>query len=237
MMHLEETWEWLRTSPLLWLGATLAAYEAGRRLRARTGHALAQPALVAIATVAVLLTLLGVPYDAYRDAVEIIVVLLGPATVALAIPLYHQLDRLRGMLAAMLLALGVGALVSVLSAAGLVKVFGGSEALVRTMAPKAATSPVAIALADSFDGIPELAAIFAILAGLIGAVAAPALLTLAGVRDPRARGLAVGAVSHGIGTARLLHDEPSAGAFAGLSMGLTALLTCLALPIGLWLLL
>ena len=236
-MRLHETWDWLVHSPLFLLLLTVGGYEFGRRLRARTGHPLAQPVLVAIVVVAVVISLLHVDYADYRSGVEPIAFLLGPATVALAIPLHRQTHRLRGIVGPMVAALMAGALVSVTAGILIVRALGGSEALARTMGPKSTTAPVAIALAERFDGIPALAAVFAIIVGTFGAVVAPGLLTLLRVRDPRARGLAVGAVSHGIGTARMLHESPVEGAFSGLSMGLTALATCLVMPLMVWLLL
>lgn len=230
-MRLHETWDWLRTSPYLWLFVTLAAYEWGRRLRARTGHPLAQPTLVAIVVCDLLIELLGVSYDDYRSATGLIAFLLGPATVALAVPLHRQAHRLRGLVTPMIAGLVAGSVVSVGSGILLVRALGGGDLLARTMAPKATTTPVAIALAGDLHGIPELAAVFAIVIGTFGAVVGPSLLTLVRVRDPRARGLALGAVSHGIGTSRLLHDDAVAGAFAGLSMGLTALATCVVVPV------
>ena len=113
----------------------------------------------------------------------------------------------------------------------LVRLLGGSDVLARTMGPKSTTTPVAIALADRFDGIPELAAAFAVIVGTLGAVLAPSVLSLLRVRDRRARGLAVGAVSHGIGTSRMLHESAVEGAFSGLAMGLTALVTSLVMPV------
>lgn len=99
------------------------------------------------------------------------------------------------------------------------------------MAPKSATSPVAIALARSTGGEPSLAAVFAILAGILGAVAGPALLRLVRVRDPRAEGLAVGVASHGIGSSRMVHEGPTQGAFAGLGLALSAVITSVVVPI------
>jgi len=230
-VRLEEIWDWLRTSPLLWLLVTLGGYELGRWLRTRTGHPLAQPVLVAIVVVGSAVSLLRVEYDTYVDATAILTFLLGPATVALAIPLYHQAHRLAGIVVPVLLALGLGAAVSLSTGIVLVQALGGSEQLARTMAPKSATAPVAIALVDHLGGVTELVAVFTTLAGTLGAVVGPAVLDLFRVRDPRARGLAVGAVSHGIGTSRLLHDDHVAGAFAGLAMGLTALATCLVAPL------
>lgn len=230
--------EWLRTSPLSMLLLTLLAYRVGREVQARTGgHALAQPVLVAILVVVPVITLLDVDYADYRAGAELVAFMLGPATVALAIPLHRQAHRLRGLVVPMVVAVVLGAAVSITSAVLLVQALGGSDLLARTTAPKAATAPVAIALADAAGGIPALAAVLAILAGILGAVAGPAVLTLLRVRDHRARGLAQGAVSHGIGASRMLADDETEGAFAGLSMGLTALAMSLLLPLLLALLL
>ena len=230
-MRFHQTWAWLHTSPLPWLLLTVAAYELGRRIRARTGHPLAQPVLITLVVVCTAIELTGTSYADYRSATSLIAFFLGPATVALAIPLHRQAHRLRGFAVPMLLGLLAGAIVSTTSGVLLVKALGGSEALARTMGPKSTTTPVAIALADRFDGIPALAAVFAILVGTFGAVVGPTVLSLLRIRERRARGLALGAVSHGIGTSRALHEDPVEGAFAGLSMGLTALITCLVLPV------
>lgn len=104
------------------------------------------------------------------------------------------------------------------------------------MSPKSATTPVSIALSEGFGGAPALTAVSTILAGVLGAVAGPALLSLARFRDLRVRGLAVGASSHGVGTSRALEEHRTEGAFAGLAMGLHALATALLMPLVLWLL-
>lgn len=228
---MSETWEWLVHSPLFALLLTLAAYRLGREVRDLTGgHALAQPVLVAIVVVGGVITAIDLDYADYRDGTEILVFWLGPATVALAIPLHRQAHRLRGFVVPMLVAIPLGAAVSIASAILLVRVLGGDDLLARTTAPKAATTPVAIALAESNGGIAALAAVLAILVGILGAVAGPAVLNLLRVKDHRARGLAQGAVSHGIGASRMLADDETEGAFAGLSMGLTALAMSLLLP-------
>ncbi|WP_370248331.1 LrgB family protein [Nocardioides sp.] len=237
MSRLEEVGELLRTSPLALIVLTLACYELGRRLRERTGgHPVAQPTLVAMAVICPLLLLTDIDYDTYRAAVDPLVFLLGPATVALAVPLYRQAHRLRGRVGAMLVAIPVGAAVSILTAVLLARLAGGEEVVQRTLAPKAATTPVAISLSDQLGGLPPLSAVFAILIGILGAVVGPGLMTRLGIRDAVARGLALGSVSHGIGTSRLLHDDEAQGAFGGLGMGLTALATSLVLPLlALWL--
>lgn len=218
-------------SVILWLFVTVAAYEFGRWLRKRTHSPLAQPVAVAIVIVGTLLAVSGTSYHDYAEATTLISFLLGPATVALAIPLYHQVSRLRGMVVPVLVALTAGAVVSMVSGILLVRWLGGSDVLERTMAPKAVTTPVTIELTDRLGGYPELSAAFAIVIGIVAAMIAPRVLTLLRIRDPRARGVAVGAVSHGIGTARMLEESRVEGAFSGLAMGLTAVVTCLLVPL------
>lgn len=219
-------------SPLALLGVTLAGYQLGRWVQQRTGgHALAQPVLVAIVVTAGAISALGVDYPDYRSAVELVAFWLGPATVALAIPLHRQADRLRGFVVPLLVAVAVGAVTSIVSAVLLARVLGAGEQIERTVATKAATTPVAIALTDALGGLPPLAAVFAILTGILSAVTAPALLNLMRIRDRRARGLAVGAVSHGIGASRMLREDETEGAFAGLGMGLSALAISLLVPL------
>lgn len=237
-VRVEDTTQWLVHSPLFFVLLTLIAYRTGREVRDRTGgHALAQPVLIAVVLVGGVISLLGVEYDDYRAGTEMIAFWLGPATVALAVPLHRQAHRLRGFVLPMLVAVPLGAAVSVATGVVVVQALGGGDELARTVAPKATTTPVAIALADTVGGLPPLTAVLAILVGILGAVAGPAVLTLVRVRDERARGLALGAVSHGIGTSRALLEDETEGAFAGLSMGLTALATSILLPLLLALLL
>ena len=227
-----EALDWLRDWPLTWVFVTLLAYRAGLWVRDRTGgHPLAQPVLVAAALLITLLAVLGIDYDTYMTGGTLIHVVLGPATVALAVPLHRQAHHLREMALPLGIALPAGALVSIGSAALTVRALGGSEVLEHTIAPKAATTPVAIAIADHIGGVPALVAAFTMLAGMLGAVFGPWLLDSLRVHDRRVRGLAMGAVSHGVGTSRSLHDHATEGAFAGLAMGLTALLTSVLVPL------
>ena len=219
-------------SPLALLAITLGGYQLGRWLQQRTGgHALVQPVLVAIVVAGTAISVLGVDYPDYRSATELIAFWLGPATVALAVPLHRQADRLRGFVVPLLVAIVVGAAVSITSAVLLARAFGADTALEKTLAPKAATTPVAIAVTDALGGVPSLVAVFTISIGIVGAILAPAVLNLLRIRDRRARGLAVGAVSHGVGASRMLREDETEGAFAGLSMGLSALAISLLVPV------
>lgn len=234
-----ETVDWLRTSPLLGLFLTLLGYRLGLELQQRVPavwKAVAQPVVVALLVIGGALWVLDLSYEEYLVGGSIIGFFLGPATVALAVPLHRQAHHLGRMFVPMLVALPVGALVSIVTGVLAVRLLGGDHVLELTMAPKAATTPVSLAVSGSIGGLPALTAVLAIVTGIVGAVAGPAVLDLVRVRDRRARGLAIGASSHGIGTSRALREHPTEGAFSGLAMGLTALLISLLTPLVLLLL-
>ncbi|MCX6400314.1 MAG: LrgB family protein [Propionibacteriales bacterium] len=219
-------------SPLALLAVTLGGYQLGRWLQARSGgHALVQPVLVTIVVVGLAITLLDVDYPDYRRATELIAFWLGPATVALAVPLHRQAAHLKGFVVPMLVAIVAGATTSIVSAVLLSRALGAGDDLERTLATKAATTPVAIAVTDALGGIAPLAAVCAISIGIVGAIAGPFVLDLLRIHDRRARGLAVGAVSHGVGASRMLREDETEGAFAGLAMGLSALAISVLVPL------
>jgi predicted murein hydrolase (TIGR00659 family) len=231
-VQLEEAWTWLLASPVFGITLTLGAYYAARALWSSTGrHPSLNPVLGAIVLVGGTLLLLGVDYREYMSGGKYLAFLLGPATVALALPLHYEASLVRRSAGPILLGIASGAAVSIIAAYGVTGALGGDQALALSMAPKSATSPVSIALSGSFGGIPPLTAVFTILAGVLGAVTGPAVLSLLGFRDLRVRGLALGAASHGIGTSRALTDHRTEGAFAALAMGLTALATALLMPL------
>jgi predicted murein hydrolase (TIGR00659 family) len=230
-LHWHDTWQWLTGSPLFGVTLTLAAYWLGRWVFRRTaGNAFAQPVLVAIVLVSGVLLATGVSYGDYMVGGGLISFLLGPATVALALPLHQEWDRVRRSVVPVLVGVALGALTSVSTAVLVTGWLGGDERLQETLAPKAATTPVSIALAEQLGGIASLTAVLTIFAGITGAVLGPWVLTVLRVRDEEARGIAIGATSHGIGTARALHEGRTEGAFSGLAMALTALATALVVP-------
>jgi predicted murein hydrolase (TIGR00659 family) len=231
-LHLTAAWATVIHSPLFGIALTLAAYQLARRLWVRSGHhSLANPVLVAIALVVVVLLVGRIDYADYLRGGQYIGFLLGPATVALALPLHRQARHIRRSALPILLSLVTGAVAAIVVALLVTKLLGGSDQLALTMAPKSATTPIAIALSESAGGLPALTAVLTVLTGVLGAVAAPAVLDLVGVRDERVRGFAIGMSSHGIGTSRAFHESPLTGAFAGLAMALNALATAVVLPV------
>ncbi|WP_085557313.1 LrgB family protein [Azospirillum agricola] len=228
---LREIWVYLSASPLAGLTLTLVAYQAGLWAFERFGRRpVLNPVLIAVLLIAAALTLSGVDYRTYFDGAQFVHFLLGPATVALAVPLYNQFNQVRRSALALLVALLVGSAASALSAVALAWAFGGSAATMLSMAPKSVTSPIAMGVSEQIGGLPSLTAVFVIITGIIAATFGTWVLNLVRVKDWRARGFGMGVAAHGIGTARALQVNEVAGAFAGLGMGLNGLATALLLP-------
>jgi len=234
MRELRDIWVYLAASPLLHLTLTLAAYVAGSFLYRRGRlNPLLNPVLLAVLAIVAILVATGTPYQTYFDGAQFVHFLLGPATVALAIPLYRQFDKVRRSALAILASIVAGSLTAAASAVAIAWVLGASRDTLISLAPKSVTAPVAMGISERLGGLPSLTAVLVILTGIIGAMLGPPLLNLLGIRDWAARGLAIGTASHGIGTARALQVNELAGAFAGLAMGLNALATAILLPL-LW---
>lgn len=231
MMDFTDIWGYLAQEPLLWLTATIAAYLIGdAAFRASGRRPFVNPVLIAVVLLACLLSLTATPYQDYFKGAQFIHFLLGPATVALALPLYDSLPHIRRAALPIIAALLAGSVTAVLSALMIAKSLGVSEATLISLAPKSATAPVALGISDALGGSPTLTAVLVILTGITGAMIATPLLNALGLRDWRARGFAVGVAAHGIGTARAFQVNPTAGAFAGLGMGLNAILTSAIAP-------
>lgn len=221
-----DVWVYLAASPLFGLTLTVAAYWGATEIQRRGGQrVLLNPVLVSIVLVGSVLQLGRVDYRTYFDGAQFVHFLLGPATVALAVPLHRELARIRQAALPVLVALTAGSLTAVGSAVGIASALGASPEMVVSMAPKSATAPVAMSVSEQLGGSPSLTMAFVVVTGLTGAVAGRLVLDLVRVRDWRARGFAVGVTSHGLGTARALQVNATAGTYAGLGLALNALAT------------
>ena len=224
-------WVYLSRTPLLWLTVTLLAYVAADRVSAALGrHPLANPVLMAVALAAAVLAASGTPYRTYFEGAQFVHFLIGPATVALAVPLHRNRHTVRRVLLPMAAALVAGSLAAMLSALLIAAAFGVPAPVLAALAPKSVTAGVAMGIAEGLGGDPALAAVLVILTGAIGAVTVTPLMNALGLRDMRARGFAAGLAAHGIGTARAFHVDPVAGTFAGIALALNALLTAVLAP-------
>lgn len=224
-------WSYLSQGQLVWLAATLLAWLAGDALFRKSGRKpVANPVLIAVVLLALLLELTATPYQTYFDGAQFIHFLLGPATVALAVPLHDNLAAVRRALLPMIAGLLAASFTAIISALAIAWAMGADAGVLASLAPKSATAPVAIGISESLGGAPTLTAVLVLMTGLIGAVVATPLLNALRLTDWRARGFAVGVAAHGIGTARALQVNETAGAFAGIGMGLNAVLTALIAP-------
>lgn len=231
---LAQIWVYLAREPLTALAATLAAWLVGLRVQqVFRRHPLANPTLVAVVLLASGLILSGIEYRTYFAGAQFVHFLLGPATVALAVPLHREWQQVRRSAPASVLAVACGGLFAAGAGVLLALALRAPADVAASLAPRSVTTPVAMGIAERIGGLPSLTAAVVILSGVVGAALGPVTLDLIGVRDWRARGLAIGTAAHGLGTARALSVNATAGAFSGLAMGLNALLTALLLPL-LW---
>jgi predicted murein hydrolase (TIGR00659 family) len=227
-------WVYLAASPLLWLTVTVLAYLVAFWLYRRSSfNPFVNPVLIAVAFISTVLLATRTPYTTYFDGAKFIHFLIGPATVALAIPLFAQVARLRTMWFPLTVALGVGSLTAILSGMGIAWAMGASPEVMLSLAPKSATMPIAMGVAEKIGGVPALAALAVAITGISGAIMARGLLDLLRVEDDTARGFATGLVAHAIGTARALTRSETAGAFSALAMGLNGVATALLAPLAL----
>lgn len=229
--RLNQTWVYLSASPLFWLTMTLVAYQLAFQIYRWSGHRpVANPVLISVVLLVSLLTATETPYILYFEGAQFVHFLLGPATVALAIPLYGQFRRLVSMAGPLSIALVGGSLTAMLSAVFVGHWLGGSLPTLMSLAPKSVTTPIAMGIAEKIGGHPSLAAVMVIITGILGAMVAQTLYRWLNIRDETMAGFALGVAAHGIGTARAFQISETMGAFAALGMGLNGLLTALLLP-------
>jgi len=232
MSEFVQLWVYLSSSPLFGLTATLVVYVVAQALYDRTGRApWANPVLWSVVCIGVLLETTQTAYQSYFAGAQFVHVLLGPAVVALAWPLWLRRGEVRRRGVALVVASVVGGLAAAGSAVGLGWMFGMPADLLLSLAPKSVTAPVAMGIAQRIGGVPALAAVFAVLTGMVGALSAKYLFDLLRIDSWAVRGFAIGTTSHGIGAARALHVHADAGAYAGIALGLQVLIASLMLPL------
>lgn len=232
MEKLFTLWVYLETTPLLGLAATLLVWQFASALAGRMrGVALANPMLISVVILSCLLLATGTPYAAYFQGAQYVHFLLGPATVALALPMYANLSRILRSARAIVPALLAGSLVAASSAMLIARLLGAPRVVVLSLAPKSVTTPIAMGIAEQIGGQPSLAAVFVLLTGLTAIVMIGPAMRLVGVTDMRAQGLAAGMAGHGLATARMLLVSETAGAFGGLAIGLNGIITAVLVPL------
>lgn len=219
-----ELWE----SPFFGVTLTILAYRLGCGIQKKTGLVICNGLVLADLMIIAVLLVFRIPYEAYNVGGSLINLFLGPATVCLAVTIYSQIDLLKRHLLPILAGCAAGTLAAVLSIWGMCRLFGLDRALTVSLMPKSVTTPIATAISEGQGGIVSLTVAAVIYTGILGNLCAPAMIRLFRVRDPMAAGLAIGACSHAMGTARALELGETEGAMSGLAIGLCGIFTTAA---------
>lgn len=231
MNNVNDIWVYLAASPLFGLVLTLIFFQAAQWLYRRANHnPLLNPVAVSVLAIMAVLWLWDMSYEHYFEGAQFIHFLLGPATVALAIPLYQHWATLRSLWLPIVLASTVGLMAAGVSAFWIAQALGASIETLLSLVPKSVTAPVAMGIAEKNGGIPTLTAAFVVITGVLGAMLGPWVFKLMRLNDDRVKGIAMGVSAHGLGTAKSFQISAQMGAFAGLAMALSAFIAALVLP-------
>ena len=209
----------------------IALYLLNYKLYRLVGTTLLHPVLLTIIELIVLLMYLDVPYDTFKSGSRMIHFMLGPSVVSLGYILHQQVAHLKGNVISIMVAITVGAMIGIGSIIGIGQLLGAHQTLIASLAPKSVTTPIAMELSGNTGGIPGLTAVIVVCAGILGSIIGPPIMKLMGIKSPVAKGLAMGASSHGIGTAAAIQMGAIEGALSGLAIGIMGLITALLLPL------
>jgi putative effector of murein hydrolase len=216
----------------LWLTLTVAAFAVGQAVqRLCRKSPIANPVLIAIVLIVAVLRITGTPYSEYFAGAQFINFLLGPATVALAVPLALNAEHIRRSWRGLGLALLAGSITSTVSGVVIVWLLDGGRDVALSMAPKAVTTPIAMAVSQEVGGVPALTAALAIAGGIVAAVIGQTVLRWFRIDDWRSHGLAAGVAGSGIAAAQVAPLNGLAAAFAAIGIGLNGLVTALVVPL------
>ena len=231
-MNFDALTQYVATTPLVWLLITLGSFKLGIIIYEKSGkHTLLQPIIIAYIIIMSALLLTGVSYEKYFKSVEIIHFFLGPATVALALPLYKNLKHIKSLFFPILGTLLVAGVFSIVFAVSLLWALDAKLSTILSMTTKSITAPIAIITSEQIGAIPSLAVGFVIITGIIGALLGSSIFKVLNIKHDTSKGFALGLISHGIGTARAIEISQKAAAFSALAMGLSGILTAVFLPI------
>ncbi|TCN65638.1 LrgB family protein [Acetobacteroides hydrogenigenes] len=226
-----ETVKELFASQAFVLAFVLGTYTFSLWLFRKTKISLLHPLLTSIFLIIVVLKLFDVEYQTFEQGSSIVDFMLGPTVVALGVTLYDQVTHIKGNLLSILTSIFVGAIVGIASVTVVLYAMGANEALVATLQPKSVTTPIAMSISEKFGGLPSLTAVVVVAVGIFGGIVGPFVLDKLGVSSKIARGLALGAAAHGMGTARAMELGAIEGAISGLAIGLMGAATALLVPL------
>ncbi|MFV0272070.1 MAG: LrgB family protein [Macellibacteroides fermentans] len=221
----------LLESEVFILTLVIGTYIASTILYRKTKISLLHPLLTSILLIIAVLQITGISYETFREGSRIINFMLGPTVVALGYVLYEQMKNLKGNVVSILTSLFVGALTGIISVILICKAMGASDILIASIQPKSVTTPIAIEIAEKTGGIPSLTAVIVVAVGIFGSMSGPFILKKLGVENRIAKGLALGASAHGIGTSVAIQIGAIEGAISGLAIGIMGIMTAILVPL------
>lgn len=231
-MNVDALMAYITSTPLTWIIITMSAYKVGILIYEKTGkHALLQPIVIAYVIMLPILIIAHIPYKQYFESVSILHFFLGPATVALALPLYKNLKLIHAYLLPIFITLFVGGIFTILSAVGILWLLGASKITMLSMTTKSVTAPITLITAHDIGANASLAIGFVVITGLLGALFGTFVFKLLKIKHDAAKGFALGLISHAVGTARAFEISENAAAFSALAMGLVGVFIAVFLPI------
>ena len=207
------------------------AFEVGKWINSKVKNPIANPLLIAILLVIGFLKITGIPYEHYKLGGDFIAFFIAPATVAMVLDLYLNLDQLRKNIVPILVGVVIGSIVAMLLAIFVSKGLGLGEDLVVSLVPQSITTAIAVSLTEEYNGIAALTAIIVVLRGVIGAAIAPIVLKLLKITDPVAQGVALGTSAHAVGTSEARNMGQVQGAMSGLSIAIAGIVTVVLMPL------
>ncbi|MBB4119662.1 MAG: LrgB family protein [Mesonia hippocampi] len=222
--------QWFFNNEIIVIAFTIVIYFIAEKLQKKTGVFLLNPILVSVVIIISFLSVFNIDYETYHKGSKYIDFLLKPAVVALGVPLYLQLEKIKKQVLPIIISQLVGCIVGVVSVVVIAKLMGASKDIVYSLAPKSVTTPIAIEVSRAVGGIAPLTAAVVIVVGIFGAVFGYVIMKLFGVKNPIAQSLAIGNAAHALGTSRSMDISPNYGAMASIGLILNGVLTALLAP-------
>lgn len=213
------------------LALVVGTYIAATILYKKTHLSLLHPLLTSIFVIIVILEVLDIKYESFQQGSHLIHFMLGPSVVALGYVLFEQMKYLKGNVVSILTSVFVGAIVGIISVIAIGKLMGADQSLIATLQPKSVTTPIAMGISEKNGGIPSLTAVIVVAVGIFGSIVGPAVMKVLGIESRIAKGLALGASSHGVGTAAAIQLGAVEGALSGLAIGLMGIMTAILVPV------
>lgn len=209
---------------------TFAAYFLAQYIQKRTRLLILNPILVAVVIIILFLSAFKIDYKAFHEGSKLIEFFLKPAVVALGVPLYQQLEKIKKQAIPILASQLVGCVIGIVSVVLIAKVMGASKEIIYSLAPKSVTTPIAIEVSKTIQGIPPLTASVVIVVGIFGGIFGYTIMKWTRVKNPIAQGLSMGTAAHAVGTSRSMEISPSFGAMSSIGLIVNGIFTAILTP-------